>query len=287
MKKVLLFGASGNIGKAIAKSLSSKDYDVTAIVRTEKKGEALEGITGRYIVADVTRPETLNGICEGYDVVVSSLGKSVSPNDRSKPSFMDVDLAANVNILKEAVSSGVKKFVYVSVFGAEKYLHLKYFKAHFLFEQSLIASGINYTIVRPPAVFSSFIDLMDMAKKGRLVNMGRGDKRTNPIYEGDLANIVVDNISQSNEIIEAGGKEVLARREINSVIQSEVRPGKKVRSVPIAMIKGLLPVVKLFDRNSHDKFAFFLAVMEEDTIAPAVGETRLVDYVRRTLVQFE
>lgn len=285
MKKVLLFGASGNIGRALAASLDSKGYDVTAVVRNEDKGVALLPITDKYIVADVTRPETIKGICEGYDVVVSSLGKSVSPNERSKPSFMDVDFEANYSILREALSSGVKKFVYISVFAAEKYSHLQYFQAHFLFEQELIASGIDYTIVRPPAVFSSFIDLMNMAKRGRLVNIGSGEKRTNPIYEGDLGNIVVENISESRAIIEAGGTEVFTRREINSVIQAVVRPGKKIRSIPTGIIKGMLPVIKLLDRNSYDKFAFFLAVMEEDTIAPAAGHTRLVDYVRSKLVQ--
>ena len=42
----------------------------------------------------------------------------------------------------------------------------------------------------------------DLAKKGRLVTMGKGDKLTNPIYEGDLAKVCVEAIHQTNAVIE-------------------------------------------------------------------------------------
>ncbi|MDB5280801.1 MAG: NAD-dependent epimerase/dehydratase [Ferruginibacter sp.] len=38
------------------------------------------------------------------------------------------------------------------------------------------------------------------------------------------------------------------------------------------LFKFLLPILKVFKRNMYDKFAFFTAVMQEDTIAPQVGE---------------
>lgn len=280
MNKVLLFGATGNIGKAIAKELNARGYDLTAVIRNQQKANEIAAISNKQIIADVTNADSLKEVCQGFDVVVSALGKSVSPNDKSKPSFTDIDLNANTNILNEALKSGAKKFAYISVFHAEKYPELVYFKSHFDFEQQLKSSGIDYTIVRPPAVFSSFLDLMSMAKKGRLMTLGKGDKKTNPIYEGDLAKIVVDSIQRSNIIIEAGGKEVLTRKEINGIIQRITAPNKKTRSVPIGLIKAGLPLIKIFDRNSYDKFAFFLAVMEGDVLAPEVGEMKLEDYVR-------
>jgi uncharacterized protein YbjT (DUF2867 family) len=113
-----------------------------------------------------------------------------------------------------------------------------------------------------------------------LVTIGNGEKLTNPIYEGDLARICVQAINQPNAIIEAGGKEILSRRQINELIQTIVNPEKKVQNVPLSLVKATLPLIKIFSKNLYDKVAFFTEVMQHDTIAPAVGETRLAEYMR-------
>lgn len=280
MNNVLLFGGTGSLGKAIAAELSRRRFAVTAVVRNEAKAAELKKAVPTVIVADVTNPASLKGICDGFAVVVSALGKSVSLNDRSRPSFRDVDLNANAAILNEAVKSGVKKFVYVSALHAEKYPHLEYFRVHHAFSERLKSSGLPYAVIKPPALFSAFVDLIPMARKGRLAVFGQGEKRTNPIYEGDLASICVDAIHGPNVVIEAGGKEVLSRRQINEIIQAAVAPDKKVRTVPIGLIKAFLPLVKLFSKNLYDKVAFFLEVMRHDTLAPKVGAATLGDYIR-------
>jgi uncharacterized protein YbjT (DUF2867 family) len=280
MNRLILFGSTGNLGKKVAEEATRRGYAVTAAVRNESKAVLMQRLGVDTVVADVTSPSSLKGICNGFDIVVSTLGKSVSPNEKSKPSFLEIDLAANANILNEAVKAKAQKFVYVSALGAERLTHLDYFKAHHQFSEQLGQSGIDYTIIKPPALFSAFVDLIELAKKGRLVTMGKGDKLTNPIYEGDLAKLIVDGIQQSNAIIEAGGKEILSRQQINDIIQTAVNPGKKVRTVPMGVVKSLLPLIKLFSKNMYDKVAFFTAVMDEDVLAPPVGDMRLKDYVR-------
>src|SRR6202008_2979483 len=130
MKRILLFGAKGHVGKAIAKEAIKQGYDLHVVVRNIEKAVSLASITKNVIIADVANPEALGNICNGFDIVISALGKSVSPNDKSKPSFRDIDLNVNSNILEEAKRSGVKKFVYISAYPSERYLHLEYFKVH-------------------------------------------------------------------------------------------------------------------------------------------------------------
>jgi uncharacterized protein YbjT (DUF2867 family) len=190
-----------------------------------------------------------------------------------------VDLAGNRHILQEALKSGVQKFVYVSAFHAERYQHLEYFKVHHHFSEELKASGIDYAIIKPPALFSAYADAVLMARKGQLLNLGKGDKKTNPISEADLAKICVAAIHQPNATIEAGGKKIYTRAELNNIILQQVRPGKKLRSIPVFVVKGMLPVMKIISKNTFDKFAFFTEVMQHDTIAPQVGEMRFEDYI--------
>ena len=278
--KVILFGSTGNLGQAIAYELKNKGYETTCVVRDKSKLKGLESIADKIINADVTNPISLINICNGFDIVISALGKSVSPNDKSKPTFKDVDYIANSNILNEAKKSNVKKIIYISAFHSEKYLHLEYFKVHHEFSEKLITSGIDYSIIKPPAIFSAFIDMIEMAKKGHLINIGLGDKKTNPIYEGDLAKIVVESINEPNSTIEAGGKTIYTRRQLNEIVQQTISPSKSIKNVPLGVFKCLLPILKIFNKNTFDKFAFFIEVMQHDTIAPQLGVMTFEEYVR-------
>jgi uncharacterized protein YbjT (DUF2867 family) len=280
LKKVILFGASGNLGRHIAKELISNGYELTVVVRDPKKAKEIFDDNTRMVIADVCNKSTLANICQNQAIVISALGKSVSPNDKSKPGFEEVDFAGNMNILEDAKKNDVKKFVYVSAFHAEKYLHLTYFNVHHRFSEELKKSGIDYAIIKPPAIFSAFIDMMEMAKKGQLVTIGKGDKKTNPIFEGDLAKICVGSIAENNATIEAGGRVVYTRRELNLIVQQEVDKSKQVKQIPFGLLKAALPVLKIFNKNLYDKFAFFAEVMQQDTIAPQMGELSFEEYIK-------
>ncbi len=280
MKKVILFGATGHLGKEIARQLVQQGYDLTIVVRTEAKAKSLSHLTTKYIVSDLRNGDALAGILHHQEIVISALGKTVSPNDYSKPGFREVDFDMNRSILAEAKKSKITKFIYVSAFHSEKYLHLEYFKVHHEFSELLKQSGINYSIIKPPAIFSAFLDIMAMAKKGRLFTIGKGDKKTNPIFEGDLAKIAVAAIHQANSTIEAGGRHIYTRKQLNEIVQAAVNKNKKVGTIPLGLFKLVLPVLKIVNRNTYDKFAFFITVLQQDTIAPQVGEMSFEDYVK-------
>jgi uncharacterized protein YbjT (DUF2867 family) len=280
MKKLLLFGATGNLGKEIAKEALIQGYDLTVVVRNASKAASIAFITSKHIVADITNQASLINICNGFDIVMSALGKSVSPKDTSKPSFNEIDFVANSYILKEARKSGIEKFVYVSAFHSEKYQDLAYFNALFQFEELLKSSGLDYSIIKPPAIFSGFLDMIEMAKKGQLVNIGMGDKKTNPIYEADLAKECVKAINSKNQTVELGGMTIYTRRQLYEIIQKEVKPTKSVKNMPLWLFKFTLPFMKIFSKNMYDKFAFFVAVVQVDTIAPLHGQMKFEEYIR-------
>jgi putative NADH-flavin reductase len=80
--KVLLFGASGNIGRAIAEELLSREHTVTGVTR---RGE-VEGLTHERFTAvagDATDPATVAAFAPSHDVVASAVGPKVGQeNDR-------------------------------------------------------------------------------------------------------------------------------------------------------------------------------------------------------------
>jgi uncharacterized protein YbjT (DUF2867 family) len=283
MKNVILFGSTGHLGKKIAAELRRHDYNVTAVVRSEAGRKEVAGLVQHCLTVNFTNPNALSTIFSKCQIVVSALGKSVSPRERSKPSFRQVDLDINSSILAQAKKGGAEKFVYISSLHAERYRHLQYCRVHHEFSEKLKSSGIDYAILKPPALFSAFLDMIPMAEKGFLFTLGRGDKLTNPISEGDMAKICVQAIHQPNVTIEAGGKEIMSRHQINETIQQVVNPQKTVRKIPIALVKTGLPLLRIFDRNLYDKMAFFTEVMQHDTVAPLIGKTRLSEYLENQM----
>lgn len=285
MSTVLLAGGTGQLGRKVAQELHRAGYSVTALARNPQKAERIRPYVQKIVTGDATRPADVNGLAAGIDIVVSTLGKSVSLNDRSKASFEDVDYKANRLLLDEARRQGVRKFVYVSALGAENYPDLRYFEVHHRLSQDLMASGLDYSIIKPPALFSVFADLIDLARKGILVTPGDGAHLTNPIYDGDLAGIIVGSIEQPNSVIEAGGVQVYSRKQINDLIQQHIDPNRRVRHVPMGLAKGSLPLMKWVDRNLYDKAAFLLAVVQHDVVAPKLGPTTLETYLDEKLYQ--
>lgn len=62
---------------------------------------------------------------------------------------MDVDYQSNVNLLEEAKTEATSKFIYISVFNAKNMSNLKSIQAKLRFEEELINSGLDYSIVCP------------------------------------------------------------------------------------------------------------------------------------------
>jgi uncharacterized protein YbjT (DUF2867 family) len=150
---------------------------------------------------------------------------------------------------------------------------------HHDFSELLKQSGMDYSIIKPPSIFSAYLDVVDMAKKGRLANLGKGDKLTNPIYEGDLAVVCVNSIDSTKCEIEAGGKETFTRRQINELIQYHVNPSKKLPTMPAWVMEVMLPIIRILNKNLFDKFSFFVEVMQHDVVAPPVGQLTLKEYL--------
>ena len=179
--KILLAGAFGNLGIEILKVLCEAGHEVIAADLKEKENNGLEGkYTFRAI--DATKKETMKGICDGAEVVITTMGLTTSS---TKFTAYDIDYQGNMNLLEEAKAAGVKKFNYISVIackepGAEKVpmLHAKA-----MFEDELVKSGLEYVIYRPTGYF------YDIAKVFKPY-IDKGEMQLLKGYHGVKANVV-------------------------------------------------------------------------------------------------
>ncbi|MBD3177114.1 MAG: NAD(P)H-binding protein, partial [Armatimonadia bacterium] len=112
MQRVLVAGATGYLGGFVLSELKARGRWVRALVRSPGKLSHQEIRPDEVAEAEITRPDSLGGVCEDIDCVFSSVGIT---RQKDGLTFRDVDCQGNLNLLKEAEAAGVGRFVYVSV----------------------------------------------------------------------------------------------------------------------------------------------------------------------------
>jgi len=273
--KVMLAGATGYLGRFITQELIHRDYDTKIIVR-DKTRLKLEEPNLEVTEAEVTKSETLKGICEGVDIVISTVGIT---RQKDGLTYMDVDYQANANLIDEAKKSGVKKFIYISVLNGEKLRHLKICEAKEKSGDYLKSSGLDYCIIRPNGFFSDMADFLKMAKGGRVYLFGDGELRLNPIHGKDLAKAVVDAIDQDTKEINIGGPDLLSQNEIAELALKAYGKAVRIVHLPDWIRKLSLWSVRTFTGSkTYGPLEFFMTTMVMDMQAPQFGKERLEDF---------
>lgn len=277
MTRVLVAGATGYLGRFVAREIASRGHFVRAVVRSPEKLDDLEHELAEIVRAEVTRPESLDHVCEGIDVVFSSVGIT---RQKDGLTFRDVDYQANKNLLEAALRAGVERFIYVSVFDGPAMLQLDIIKAHEDFVEALRASGIDYSVVRPTGYFSDMGEFMAMAKKGRVFLIGDGKHRSNPIHGADLAKTCADALQTGPKEIDVGGPEVFTFREVAELAFQALGKPARITRVPVWTLKATAALTRLFGRHRAELLAFFTTAMTRDSVAPLSGTHTLEAHFR-------
>ncbi|MBO2542829.1 NAD(P)H-binding protein [Salegentibacter sp. BDJ18] len=278
--KILIVGASGSLGTEIIHLLTEEGKEIRALTRSDKGISKLSKYTDDVWKGDAAKDqEGIRGITKNITTVISALGKSVSLFTPSEESFMESDFRANRNLLKDAVKNGVKRFIYVSIMGADSSKDFSIARAHKMFEKELKNSGIAYTIVRSVGFYSGLNDLAIMAKRKVIPLLGSGEAKTNSIHHKDLAKVVVSFINNGPKIAKVGGPNVHTRREMAEMIKEIV--GGEIIEIPepVAKISASLGLPKIFSEGINDKLDYFTFITTNDMIGESNGKISFREYL--------
>ena len=212
--KIVLAGAFGNLGAEILKQLVAAGHEVVA---ADLKEVPVKGLAGKYTfkAIDATKPETLKGLCDGAEIVITTMGLTGAS---TKVTSYDIDYQGNMNLYEECKRAGVRKFNYISVIscdepGAEKVpmLHAKY-----MVEQEIKKQPMEYVIYRPTGyfydiakVFKPYIDKGEMQ-----LLKGYGGVKANVVDCPDFAAFIVEHMNDTNVTYNVGGKETYTYEEM-------------------------------------------------------------------------
>lgn len=283
-KRVLVAGATGYIGKFVVKTFKKRGYFVRVLARNREKLHRSGPFTApaltvndydELFIGEITKPETLTDLTKDIDIIYSSIGIS---RQRDGLTFDQVDYGCNKTLIDMAKRSGVKKFIYVSMLDADKIAHLEITKAHEKVVEELQDSGMKYTIIRPSGYYSDMGAILNMAEKGRVYLLGKGENRLNPIFGGDLAEVCVQAADEDETEIEAGGPEILTQKEMAELAFEVLGKKPKISIFPLWLGRILVKLLRLLSKQYGDLADFFVTAAEIESVGPQKGELTLREY---------
>jgi uncharacterized protein YbjT (DUF2867 family) len=283
MNRVLVAGATGYLGRFIAREFKRRGAWVRVLAHNPDKlktpGPFLEPAVADLVddvfVGEVTQPETLRGLCDGIEVVFSSIGIT---RQTDRDSYTEVDYQGNKNVLDLALAASVRKFVFVHAFNAHLLQHLEGMRAKQRFVEELQKSGMAHAVVCPTGFFNDMSEFLRMEKWGTVYLIGDGQRKINPIHGADLANVCVDAVSSQETDIPVGGPVTYTYREIADLAFAVLHKPPRIRRVPVWLVKAALPLVRLFSKRYYTIAAGITTITQHDFEAPKAGTHTLNEF---------
>ena len=277
--KVVLAGAYGNLGSDILKELVKQGHQVVAADMIEKDLGLGDKVSFRKI--DVTKPETMKGMCEGADVVITTVGLTKTS---ATVTNYQIDYQGNLNILAEAKAAGVKHFVYISVIKADKAPKVPMLHAKYMFEEELKKSGLTWVIHRPTGYFYDIVKVFKpMVEKGEVTLLGKKPVHANVISTEDFAEFIVAHMMDENKSYNVGGKETWSYEEIANMCFAAAGKTPVIKRAPAFLFDVLAFVNKLKKNGKEAILRFSKWTLTEEMVGDTkYGDMSFAEYIKQS-----
>ncbi|PLW77902.1 SDR family oxidoreductase [Cohaesibacter celericrescens] len=279
MPTVFIAGSTGYLGRHLCREYQKRGWSVRALVRDSARARHTGLVADAFVEAEATCPETLTGIMSGCDLVISSLGIT---RQRDGLRYQDVDFQANINLLQEAIASGVKRFGYIHVLNGDKMTNVALVSAKQAFVDCLVSSPIESTVIAPSGYFSDMSDFLTMARAGRVWLFGKGSHQINPIDGEDLAAATAQTIASEKDWLDVGGPDIFTHTELASLAFDALGKPAKISYLPDAIRRCALWVLpKITPLSFHGPIQFFLCAMGMHMVGEQHGCKSLLDHFKQ------
>ena len=238
MKKILITGATGFIGKALTRHLSETDFQVKVLIHPSQKSPDLpKGIAVEAAVSGLNDQRGLRAALTEVDILYHLASQEALG---ARGNLLETDIQGTKNLVEAAQESGVDRFFFLSHLGADRASAYPVMTAKAIAEDHIRKSNLDYTILRTALVYGSndrfTTSLVRLIRSIPLIFPlpDQGDTLLQPLWIEDLANILLwslDTEGTRRQLYEIGGPEQLTFREVVSTILEAM--GQKRYLLPV------------------------------------------------------
>ena len=245
-RTVAVTGATGFVGTETLEQLLAAGFIVRALARRPQAERA----DVAWIAGGLDDAAALNALVAGADVVLHIAGV-VNALDRA--GFEAGNGQGTANVIAAMQRTGVRRLIHVSSFAARQPELSDYCWSKHLAEDKVRASGLDWTMVRPPAVYgqrdTEFVEVMKVARYGLMPVPPKG--RASLIHVADLARLLVILCGEAGDVfanktweVDDGAPGGLSHIELAAAFARAL----KRRVIPLPLPQPLLMLFAHIDR---------------------------------------
>ena len=272
---ILIVGATGTLGRQIARRALDEGYQVRCLVRSFRKAAFLKEWGAELVAGDICDPDSLPPALEGITAVIDAA--TARPTDSQ--GIRKVDWDGQVSLIQAAKAAGVDRFIFFSILDCEKYPHVPLMEIKRCTEAFLAESGLNYTILRPCGFMQGLIGqyAIPILEKQAVWVMGNGSP-TAYMDTQDVARFAVQALKMPET--ERGSFPVVGTRawgayEIIRLCERLSGREAKISKLPIGLLRAVQKTASFFQWgwNVADRLAFAEVVASGQTLDAPMDKT--------------
>ena len=273
MKKIVITGANGFVGSALAKKLLNSGHEVTCLVRTGSDINLIED--KKYICyINYDNVEEIEHVLQNKDILIHAAALTRA---RKWESFIKINIELTDTLLKISNNSSIKQFIFLSsqaVAGPALNESLgkkeedspnpitMYGKSKLLAENNIHKNAkIPWTIIRPVSVYGGgdkdFLALFKMVKKHFVFLNSFRTKYYNLIYIDKLTDIIertINNKTVFNDTIYAANPRKIKNNELHKLIGEAINSKTITIRIPEFLLFPIASILEFFSLIFNRKF---------------------------------
>ncbi len=250
---ILVTDATGDVGSALLPALSRTGAAVRALAHSPASRGSVERHGVEAVDGDFDRPETLEAAMAGCDHVF--LLSPVRPDQPGREK-------AAVDAAKRA---GVRHVVALSATGSDHSSSMPFSRWHAEIDDHLVASGLDYTILRPSGLMQLHLLPVETAKaQGRWYGM-TGDGAHGYIDAGDVAAAaaaVLTSAGHTGRTYELTGPEAMTMPQASAQLSEAIGREVVYVDVPADQFRASLVAAGLPDWLTDAIVALYTTIRE-------------------------
>jgi uncharacterized protein YbjT (DUF2867 family) len=275
---LLIVGATGTLGRQIARCALDEGYKVRCLVRSQRKAAFLKEWGAELVQGNLCNPDSLPPALEGITAVIDAA--TTRPTDSL--SMKQVDWEGKVNLIQAAKIAEVERFIFFSILDSEKYPHVPLMEIKRCTEAFLAESGLNYTVFKPSGFMQGLIGQYAIPILEKQAVWVMGD--SSPIAymdTQDIARFAIRSIQVPetiNRTFPVVGSRAWGAYEIIRLCERLSGQEAKVSRMPIGLLRGVQRTARFFQWgwNLADRLAFTEVVASGQPLTASMDETYAV-----------
>lgn len=227
LRKIVIFGGSGFVGKNLIRKLVKLDFDIYVI---NKSGFFLDNhiINSDFdrikIFKMPTNYDDLLKLMQNSNFVINLIGTLFEDKDKN---YYKLHIDFPTMISKICHKLKVNRFIHISALGIDKALTSKYAITKLSGEKFVMNNYQNAIILRPSIIFGledKFVNIiLKILQISPIIMYVNTQTLLQPIYVFDLIDMIINSLDESSEIVcgkifELGGPDKLSIKEVFKLI---------------------------------------------------------------------